>query len=215
MSAYTYILKCGDGSYYVGSTTNILNRLKKHENGSASKYTTVRQPVKLVFYERVQDIKVARKREIEIKGWSRLKKEKLIISKNWQHDFAIGCYAFIVNKQGELLLMQHCDRKVWMLPGGGLNAHESLVECVKREAFEEMGLKIKVEKLLLTHQKINDSIVVHVFEAHITEDIAPFSPTEEASDIRFFALSDLPKSLAESSLQRIQAILNKQTLLIT
>ena len=43
----TYILKCSDGSLYCGVTKNIENRLIKHNEGTASKYTRSRLPVKL------------------------------------------------------------------------------------------------------------------------------------------------------------------------
>jgi len=43
----TYLLKCSDGSLYCGVTKNMGNRLTKHNEGTASKYTRSRLPVKL------------------------------------------------------------------------------------------------------------------------------------------------------------------------
>ncbi len=43
-----YLLQCSDGSLYCGVTKNIESRLAKHNEGSASKYTRSRLPVKLV-----------------------------------------------------------------------------------------------------------------------------------------------------------------------
>jgi len=43
----TYLLKCSDGSLYCGVTKNMKNRLIKHNEGTASKYTRFRLPVKL------------------------------------------------------------------------------------------------------------------------------------------------------------------------
>ncbi len=43
-----YLLKCADGSLYCGVTKNIENRLSKHNDGTASKYTRSRLPVQLV-----------------------------------------------------------------------------------------------------------------------------------------------------------------------
>jgi len=43
-----YILRCGDKSFYTGSTNNIEKRLAAHNQGIASKYTRGRLPVRLL-----------------------------------------------------------------------------------------------------------------------------------------------------------------------
>ncbi|MDP3918123.1 MAG: NUDIX domain-containing protein, partial [Candidatus Woesebacteria bacterium] len=50
--------------------------------------------------------------------------------------------ATIFNAKGELLLQKRGDKKKWGLVGGTLELGETLEECVKREVFEETGLKI-------------------------------------------------------------------------
>ena len=76
--AFCYILRCADGSYYVGSTHDLAARLSKHTEGSASQYTAARRPVSLVFSEALASTDEARARERQIKGWTRGKKEALI-----------------------------------------------------------------------------------------------------------------------------------------
>ncbi len=76
--AYTYILKCSDGSYYTGWTTDINKRLKAHNLGTASKYTKSRRPVELVYFETFDSDRDARKRECAIKKLSRQEKAALI-----------------------------------------------------------------------------------------------------------------------------------------
>ncbi len=73
-----YILRCSDGSYYTGITTDIPNRLKMHNSGKGAKYTRQRRPVQLVYYEDCGSETRARRRERELKGWRREKKERLI-----------------------------------------------------------------------------------------------------------------------------------------
>ena len=75
---YVYILQCDDGSYYTGITPNINQRLRKHNASKGCRYTRARTPVELVFQERHPNKSIARKREIEIKDYSRQKKENLI-----------------------------------------------------------------------------------------------------------------------------------------
>jgi putative endonuclease len=75
---HMYMLECGDGSYYTGSTKNLAQRLWQHQNGVGAKYTAKRLPVKLVyceFFERVAD---AFYREKQVQGWSRQKKAALM-----------------------------------------------------------------------------------------------------------------------------------------
>lgn len=76
--AFCYILHCADGSYYVGATGDIDGRMRKHHDGSASRHTAARRPVTLVRVEKFPDMRAARARERQLKGWTRAKKEALI-----------------------------------------------------------------------------------------------------------------------------------------
>ena len=76
--AYTYILECSNGAYYVGSTTDIERRLEEHQAGLGGRFTSVHLPVKLVYWEEYQNIDEAFRRERQLHGWSRAKKEALI-----------------------------------------------------------------------------------------------------------------------------------------
>ena len=78
---YTYILQCGDGSYYTGWTNNLERRLKDHSQGRGAKYTRAHLPVILVYYECFDTKEEAMKREASIKKLSRSQKERLIASR--------------------------------------------------------------------------------------------------------------------------------------
>lgn len=74
-----YMLRCNDGSIYSGITTDIEERVRKHNNGIASKYTRSRRPVSLVYMERVEGGRSkASKREAAVKSFSKAKKEQMI-----------------------------------------------------------------------------------------------------------------------------------------
>jgi predicted GIY-YIG superfamily endonuclease len=75
---WVYILRCSDGSYYTGSTTNIEVRLVQHDQGTFPGYTSARRPVKLEWSEIFPDTYQALAAERRIKGWSRAKKLALI-----------------------------------------------------------------------------------------------------------------------------------------
>jgi len=79
---HVYILRCSDGSYYVGSTRDLQRRLEEHASGTGAAYTRKRLPVELVFAEECERIDEAYLREKQIQGWSRAKREALI-ARNW------------------------------------------------------------------------------------------------------------------------------------
>ncbi len=75
---YMYILRCRDGSYYVGHTDNIELRLGQHQSGLFPGYTSRRRPVELVYNEMFTTRDDAFAAEMQVKSWSRAKKEGLI-----------------------------------------------------------------------------------------------------------------------------------------
>lgn len=77
---FLYILRCSDNSLYCGQTNNLEKRIKEHNSGSSksAKYTKVRRPVKLVYSEMFSTLKEAMNRELQVKKFSRVKKESLI-----------------------------------------------------------------------------------------------------------------------------------------
>lgn len=76
-----YILECSDKSYYVGITPNLKRRINEHQIGKGGTWTKARRPVKLKYAEKLKTRKTAEQREIQLKSWSRKKKEALIKGK--------------------------------------------------------------------------------------------------------------------------------------
>jgi putative endonuclease len=77
--AWLYILRCSDGSYYVGTTRDSLeSRLAQHNAGTFQGYTASRRPVELIFSQWFDRITDAIENERRLKKWSRAKKEALI-----------------------------------------------------------------------------------------------------------------------------------------
>ncbi|MEK7144563.1 MAG: GIY-YIG nuclease family protein [Patescibacteria group bacterium] len=83
MDHFIYILECADRSFYVGCTNNLDKRLEEHNNSKrGAHYTKIRRPVVLKYSEKFSNLKDARKREVELKGWRREKKLNLIKLRN-------------------------------------------------------------------------------------------------------------------------------------
>ena len=76
---FFYIVRCKDDSLYSGITNDIEHRIKEHNRGDGARYTFSRRPVKLVYSEKYSNVSEARKREMQVKGWTKIKKERLIV----------------------------------------------------------------------------------------------------------------------------------------
>ena len=75
---FVYIIQCADGTYYVGSTTDVPTRVDAHNAKLGPQFTACRCPVELVYSESLGTMAQARRREVQIKKWSRAKKQALI-----------------------------------------------------------------------------------------------------------------------------------------
>jgi putative endonuclease len=79
MDIYVYMLRCSDGSYYVGLTKAGLDqRIAQHHDGTFEGYTSKRRPVTLVWSQHFLVLTQAIECERQLKGWRREKKEALI-----------------------------------------------------------------------------------------------------------------------------------------
>lgn len=79
---YVYMLECGDGSYYTGSTNDVIHRFRMHSTGRGCKYTSSHQPVKLIYVERLNGKSAALSREYAIKQLTKSDKISLLKSDN-------------------------------------------------------------------------------------------------------------------------------------
>ena len=76
--AWTYLLECRDGSFYVGSTTDLMARLHQHQIGMGAIRTRSRRPVKLVWCAEFETIPEAYSFEKRIRKWGRAKRLALV-----------------------------------------------------------------------------------------------------------------------------------------
>ena len=78
---FFYLARCADGSLYAGTCIDPIEREAKHNDGTGSKYTRSRLPVTIIYTEPFDTLSAVRKREAEVKKWSKDKKEKLLEEK--------------------------------------------------------------------------------------------------------------------------------------
>ncbi|MEM3101712.1 MAG: GIY-YIG nuclease family protein [Candidatus Nitrosotenuis sp.] len=76
---YVYILtNWNNGVMYVGVTNDLERRICEHKNKLVKGFTEKYNINKLVYFEEAQDVFSAIRREKEIKGWRREKKNQLV-----------------------------------------------------------------------------------------------------------------------------------------
>lgn len=116
--------------------------------------------------------------------------------------FRAAVAALIFDEQGRVLLFRHTYRKFeWGIPAGSLEFHEQPADAILREFFEETGMKIEVEKLLIVVSAKEDHHLTMVYLCKITD--GEFKPSHEISEMKYFDVNDLPKMLfAEKDLIR-------------
>jgi len=75
---FVYIVECRDDKLYTGISNDVERRVAEHNKGRGCRFTKYRYPVKLVYKEERETKSAARKRELEIQGFTRKKKLELI-----------------------------------------------------------------------------------------------------------------------------------------
>ena len=78
MKYFTYIILCSSDKYYVGHTADLDSRFNRHLNKSGAKFTSQNIPIKILWKQEFGTELEAIRREKQLKGWSRFKKENLI-----------------------------------------------------------------------------------------------------------------------------------------
>ena len=112
------------------------------------------------------------------------------------HRPLIMCSAgiIIIDKKGRVLLQKRTDNNKWGLPGGSLELGESFEEAAIREAYEEVGLKVKSLTLFNVYSgkecynkyPNGDEIYNASYEGEVVLD------GEESADAVFFNKIDIP-----------------------
>jgi len=78
MPHFFYLARCNDDSLYAGSCIDVKKRETTHNRGDGARFTRARRPVKIIYYEQFATLLEARRREAQVKGWTKAKKEKLV-----------------------------------------------------------------------------------------------------------------------------------------
>ena len=111
-----------------------------------------------------------------------------------------GVGIVIANSSGQILLEQRSDNHMWGLPGGRIEAGESITQAAVREALEETGLTIEITRLLGVYSEFAGRCVtfpdnvVQLVDIILVAKIVKGSLacSEESDRLEFFGPENLP-----------------------
>lgn len=124
-----------------------------------------------------------------------------------------GAAIIIRNQDGQILLQERTDRNKWGLPGGCQDLGEDLRVTAVREAFEETGIKLDPNEIVLIdtlsgesrkNSYPNGDIVynntsLYLADVNIT-DATSLKGDSETKRLQFFNVEDVPENLMDADL---------------
>jgi ADP-ribose pyrophosphatase YjhB (NUDIX family) len=125
--------------------------------------------------------------------------------------FQVFAAAVIFDEDKNIFLVKSTYQRFhpWGLPGGSLEYGEHPEEAVIREVWEETGLNICIEKLLLVNSWLPDRVGLY-YLCRITD--GTFHPSDEVAEFDYFSLDNLPdvRSLDREMIKRLHQIVEHE-----
>ena len=125
--------------------------------------------------------------------------------------FQVFAAAVIFDEHKNVFLVKSTYQRFhpWGLPGGSLEYGEHPEEAVIREVWEETGLNICIEKLLLVNSWLPDRVGLYYF-CRITD--GTFHPSDEVSEFDYFSLDNLPdvRSLDRDMIKKLHQLVDHE-----
>ena len=132
---------------------------------------------------------------------------QMILSRVIRPLFQVFVAAVILDDDRNILLVKATYQRFhpWGLPGGSLEYGEQPEEAVIREVWEETGLHICIERLLLINSWMPDRVGMY-YLCKVTG--GTFYPSDEVSEFSYFSLDNLPdvKALDRAMLKRLHGL---------
>jgi 8-oxo-dGTP diphosphatase len=123
--------------------------------------------------------------------------------------FTIGVFVVILDPENRVLLCHRRDSDVWNLPGGGMKPGELPTETAIRETLEETGFDVDIKRFVGVYSKPDNNDLVFVFTAEIVAGKRTL--TDEADQIEYFMIDELPVNTLPKHVGRIQDAVTADT----
>jgi 8-oxo-dGTP pyrophosphatase MutT (NUDIX family) len=130
----------------------------------------------------------------------------------------LGVRGVVLDGEGKVFLIHHTYVTGWHLPGGGVEAGETILEALKRELMEEGMIELLAEPELHglffnSHVSRRDHVAVYVVRK-FRQNRLP-QPNYEISACGFFAVDALPADTTEGTRRRIAEVVHGQPPILT
>jgi 8-oxo-dGTP pyrophosphatase MutT (NUDIX family) len=125
----------------------------------------------------------------------------------------IGVRGLVIDAAGRVLLVQHSYVAGWYLPGGGVEAGETLLAALARELREEANIELTgPSRLFAVYYNRRSSRRDHValYVVHSFRQSAPPRPNREIVAHGFFEPDALPEGTTRSTRARIAEVLGER-----
>ena len=121
----------------------------------------------------------------------------------------LGVRAAVLNDASEVFLIRHTYTPGWQLPGGGVEAGETLNEALAKELREEGCIRLTGPAVLhgvYFNRKVSrrDHVAFYVVRDFVVD--GPKQPDMEIAEARFFPLDALPQGLTPATRRRLAEI---------
>ena len=116
--------------------------------------------------------------------------------------YTIGAFAIVFDTQQRVLLCHRCDMDLWNLPGGGMESGELPTEAAVRETLEETGLQVDNLILVGIYGKPDQDDLVFAFIADVVG--GQLTTTDEADELAYFAVYEIPPNTSPRQVERIR-----------
>jgi ADP-ribose pyrophosphatase YjhB (NUDIX family) len=101
----------------------------------------------------------------------------------------------VVRDDGRVLAIRRADNGTWEAPGGVLELTETIEDGVRREVFEETGVKISVDRLTGVYKNMARGIVALVFRCSPEEGEA--QPSDEATAVAWLTPEQVAHQMSD------------------
>ena len=106
---------------------------------------------------------------------------------------SVSVAGVVVNDAGQILVIQRRDNGHWEAPGGVLELNESFKDGVRREVFEETGIRVTVGRLTGVYKNMRVGVVALVFRCTpAPPQVDAQLQSAEAATVRWVELTDVP-----------------------
>lgn len=112
----------------------------------------------------------------------------------------VATSAVVTNKEGKILLHKRRDNDMWSLPGGVMEAGETIEDCVRSKVKEETGVEVTINRLIGVYS--NPSHIIEFKDGEIRQELSmcfhctikdsfELNVSEESKEVKFFDINEI------------------------